>query len=354
MPEEEVKTLILDDCIDSFLIFTYIYGDKNTKTLKNSIQNIIGSNIFMYISSYTGKGKINSTEEYLRYVKLIHGEDVSADAVEEDFNRFENIVYEIYKMQEIKDGLSEALSDCEKVRLENELCNSIENSINSRLELFKPGNEEGSFREGLYELKINTFSRFIESNMDSKIETINEYFFRELIRCLIKEEQIIYREVGIRDKSSLNVFFELLEQLEFQGDTLIGYRDWFYGFERADEFEKMQQTLKQIKYPKMSDIILCINSSKIDIKPITCDIRINDVDLLEYKNGLEKDEEGRYLYNITNDIYLPFDESELDSLLKNTRKVINCKINYLYRFHSDRIGAAIIFKKLDDKRAKMN
>lgn len=350
---EDGKWMIMDSVIDSFLLFHTTYTDKDTVTLKESVEAIIRSNVFGFVSEYTGNKKVSVAKNYKEFIiDMYNVDNISDSDIENDLNRFENVLFGIYKDKMMEDGEKESLTTDEILRFKESIQDKIFKKVQANFEVFNRHEEGVEYEVGTEEIEITTEikkdSHSIQIMIKEFIDVVFNYFVGHIIKVLLKNKQIVYEEIYYRDKNALIKLFDLIATYNINVNTLIGYRDWYYGYEKELEFKRLEAESIQIKASKLSDIMVCVDSSKIIINSLKCKVEIVDIDFEEYKNSLEKDEEGYYLYNITNDIFLPFEEEELERLISITRKKIRIKFDYQYSFNDDISGVAVIFKSKND------
>ncbi|WP_195962655.1 hypothetical protein [Clostridium tyrobutyricum] len=126
-------------------------------------------------------------------------------------------------------------------------------------------------------------------------------------------------------------------------DTIIRSSNIFWGDKnKRDKFNEFIKNKTDIKISNLTKGIIALDSSKLYINVKNISIHMNKLTENEIENnilkGLEKDDRGRYLYNIMNDIYLLFDKEELLSYISNTRKKIDVDIDMEYGCDADNAG----------------
>ena len=150
--------------------------------------------------------------------------------------------------------------------------------------------------------------------------------------------------ISRNDKNILVRFFELYYSLGFKTDTLIGYRDYFYGIDDIDKFRKFEENKIKLKGVYSSNCIITIDSRKLYFNIDSIFVEIKKLDIDEICKELDQNEKGEYMYNITNNIYIPFTKEELKIYLDNTRRYITIKANIEYSIKDRCIGSAIYLK----------
>lgn len=346
MPEDSAKYLVMDSCVDLFLIMSTMYLEKHIDFLKKRLEPIILGNSFLFVNQYTGIKGRELKEEYTRFVKNFFGKEISEDEATNDIIRFESVLYELYRLEELKEGREKAISHEKLYAIKKQLKESIEHLIYNDISIFSNQTSEEETKEDIFEFTISTYTDFIESNSESDASIIRSAFIRYILRMFMREKQVINKEINFRNKNILTEFFNLVENAPYELNTLIGYRDWFYGYEGESRFKEIENSSNKINIPELSNIVVYIAGGRFSIEIIDVDVHIEELDTKSFMAKLKRDDEGKYLYNITNDIYLPFGELELKELIELTRKQIIVKIPYRYSFAGKSIGVAIIHKNI--------
>lgn len=230
-PEFGVKTMILEGIIDTFLIFYTIYTEKNIDLLKETITSILEVNIFGAINSYTGENKTSTIDSYKGFVKKAFNADLDDNTAGDDLDRLEKVLYEIYRLTKIEEAEINLLDEGKILVLENSIKEKITESIIPKFKVLDIKEDTEEVQDGLYELKMNFDTRFIESMLAVLEETAYNYFVNHIIKLLIQEKQIICKDVVIRDTRGLVYFFDIIESNDIDINTLIGYKDRYPGYE---------------------------------------------------------------------------------------------------------------------------
>lgn len=339
-----VKSMILVKYINSFLIFLSLYKEHNSEKLKNALESIVGKSSLNFVSNYTRQNNPDSIKDYECIVRNLFDPYISDEDIENDFYRLENLLFDIYRQDEFTKGIKRNLKEEKKKELEENINSKLKESILDKINLFNSQIFEGNYKEVTCSININTYTSFIESSMQQDIDFFLNKLFYSLLKHLIDDKSLIFKNVSYRDKQALVKLFDCIHSLRFNVDTIIGYRDWFYDYEKIENFNELLENSTKIKFPSINNIVV-LDKSKLSLKDLNCSIEIEDVDFDKFIKTQEVtiNKDGKYLYNITNSIFLPFEKDELREHIKNTRKNIKCVIKYKYDYQGDKIGAGIIF-----------
>lgn len=352
--EESGKFLIMGSCIDSFLLFSTIYTEYNVDTLKKSFIAIIDTRILQFIQIYTNDKITQLVKYYKDFILLVFDKEINESTAIEDIEKMQNILFDIYRDHELESGRTVALTSQKISYLERFYSEKITKYLQKKFEIFDNNEQDIELIDGSYSHSINTYSRFIKSTIVQNCEVVESCMVTHLIEMLKNNNRLVSKELNYRDKSALKIFFDLLEQKgninlhKKDLDTLLGYRNRFYGYEFEEKFRQLEIKSHKIGPVKNSNILSYVNSKSICFNSFNVDIKIEEVDFEAIKKSL-KTKEGKLLYYVSNNIYVPFDENVLKEHIKNTRKKIVVSISYKYSFKNNLNGIAVLFKKVLDR-----
>ncbi len=153
------------------------------------------------------------------------------------------------------------------------------------------------------------------------------------------------KKIKVEDEHKLDSFFTLFDYEA--ADMVIGNGEEYYGDTSMDKYHAFLNG--KIHLPEADDFMclyaLQTSLANISIERIHIDLR--DYTVEEIMQARTTDDDGNFLYNVTNDIYLPFSKEELIPHIKNTRKILTISIDVNYKFKSDKIGGGLVLI-LDD------
>ena len=101
------------------------------------------------------------------------------------------------------------------------------------------------------------------------------------------------------------------------------------------------QTASELRFPHMNNYYFVLDSKLIEFSMSNFKVEFSDVELDELSDNIKKDESGRIEYNITNQLFVPFDEAELKEYLHNIKRKVKITADIKYRISKDCVGAGI-------------
>ena len=94
-----------------------------------------------------------------------------------------------------------------------------------------------------------------------------------------------------------------------------------------------------LKYPGGFNLYFILDGRAIEFSVSNIQVKYKDVSSDEILKNCKRGQDGKLQYNITNDIYIPFEENEVIEYVRNTQKVITVDVDIAYRITGEKIGA---------------
>ncbi|WP_371381436.1 hypothetical protein [Sporomusa aerivorans] len=337
------KFVIMDYVVDEFFVFYIVTTEYDVNSLITDFNAIISEREFHFCSTFGSNSKERLRNQYKKFLELFYGKNLSDDALIERIDKLDSALGQVYKISELKKASSNDFSEFE-LTISSKI-EQIKIEIIDKIAIFKNKPEQPKFYKKQI-MKLNTFPNLVDIN--SLTTEIYHYFLRILIFLVYKKIHV--HKVSYDDKDILNKFFDLLNTTKINVDTLIGYRNWFHNFEKEEDFKVFEDQMFKIKAEGFDNLLLTIDSSKFYVHLLDIKIfleKIPEDDILEMA---KLNSEGEYLYNITNDIYLPFKKDELIRYVTNTRRYIVVEVALEYGFIDETSNIGISFEITHEKR----
>ena len=340
----QAKCLVMDNVVEKFILFYILERNNNVTNLVNELSLLIENDEFYIYSIYNDLNNKNNIEhQYINFKNLLYGNEVSNDEAIDKINLLRYAVTILYKDNEIKRSENEIITDDQVNIFKEHLKSEILKDYKKITESLNKKNRGQLINESMDITIKNITTGYLEKNKnDDIIKFTNSFIIRHIIKSIY--EKIEKDRLKYNDKKILIRFFELCEITGIKTDTLIGYRDYFYGIEGIEKFKKFEINKNKIQDNNCNNCIITIDSSKFyfNITNISLDIKNKNID--EVCNELERNDKNQYFYNITNDIYIPFTKDELKTYLDNKIRDIFIKVDMEYSFEQEKIGAGIFLE----------
>lgn len=342
MPKEGAKCMIMDTVIKDFFVFValYKYGDK--EQIAKMVTSLFGNQTFSIYTHYFSGNKNQFMSLFEQYISVLFGPNISI-RYQEKSELLKDALNEKYKKEEIVSGKLNAVTDSTKNNFEQKIKNIFQNKIEENSYLFEnellDNVKYTHFKICLGELDLP--SSFIN---DSKIDDyIDGFIHSGIINAYIYAlgSTLSIVRMNYDDKTKQETLLKLISDLEINTDTFIGNHDVFWGEENKYLLKKYIEDKKQIRFPEGYNNFYIIDHKLVHCNLSDFSVEFSDLSKKDIEEMCKTDETGKLMYNVTNDIYIPFDQNELEEHIHRIRKKIRLYAQIHYRIESDKVGAGV-------------
>ena len=342
MLSEEVKCLIIDDVIDDFFVFTAIYICWNNDDISKIALSLFGNHTFSIFTRYfrdDDKGIIKLIEEY--HSLFFSGKEPAS--AQEKSELLKDILSEKYKKEEIASGRENAVTDVTK----NKFIENIEKAFQNKLDEFSCLFESDLIKEKEYKQQKVCICEFVLPSSFINESKLDHYIINFIHSALINlythilHKMLILKEVKYNNKTKQKTLVELIKENNINADIFIGNRDVFWGEEDKDLLKKFTENMNRIIFPDGNNRFYLIDHRLVHCYLSDISVEFIDLSYDEIEKECKKDDSGRILYNITNDIYIPFDKEELEEHVQRIMKKIRVNAQIHYVIERDIVGGGI-------------
>lgn len=337
-----VKTLVIDKVVEDALIFLSLnkYWEKN-KILK--IVNIIASDsVFSLYNRYF------SSENQNGFVKLYSdfNKIFAPNEKEDKIEVLKEVFDQQYKMELKKTEIEHKISVGQLNLYSDKIKKKISSLYGEYLSAFDFQNIDKGDMQVINQKRV----KLIEMNLtyhsfeDDEIESfIAEVLHSETINAFIRTlgEQMSFEEIQYENKNKQSRLIELVTETGIDGDVLIGNRDEFWEEEDKDLLNRYTSNMHVIKYPAGYNFYCILDSESIGFAMENIQVEFEDLEWEYIKDEYCKEDNGKLFYNVTNDIYIPLEKSEIEQYVHNTKKRVIVYADIKYRSSNNKVGAGI-------------
>ncbi len=343
MNEGEAKWIIMDYVILDFFVFTAINKYWNSSDISEIIEYLEPDSMFIlynrYFSDKDVTSLINMLKEYNRWFS--RDED---KLITERISALRDVCNERYKKETIESGENRRISE-EKMRTFTEsVKKTITDFVNAELSDFsfktrKEDNIELNEKQLIFACVLSDYF-FTPEGVDAHIlEHLTSSTVEAYIRVLLK--YINHKKVKFDDREKQKTLIEMVEALEISPDLVIGSRDVFWGEDDKDMLSNYTETMKKVKYPGGYNFSFIFDSTMIEISLDNIEVEYKDLSWEEIEEKCKILDDGQITYNVTNDLYIPFEKDELIKHITNTKKRVLIYADIKYRISGEKVGAGI-------------
>ena len=105
--------------------------------------------------------------------------------------------------------------------------------------------------------------------------------------------------------------------------------------------QKYTKSMEHLKFSGGYNCYFILDGKKIEFSIFNIRVEFSAVEEDTILKKTKKRDDGKYYYNIVNDIYIPFEKDEVVKYVQNTQRVIKVLADISYRVPDAKIGAGI-------------
>lgn len=343
MPHKSAKFVMMDTVINDFFVFTALYKYWNNDQITEIIVSLFGDQTFSIFTYYFSNNNDNTFITLIKqYDSLFFG---LGDPVfyQQKSELLKDILSEKYKREEIASGKENEVTDVTRIRFEKNIEEAFQDKLKENSYLFDSELEDNKeyTHHKICLCEFGLPSSFIN---DPKLDDyIIDFIHSALINAYIDglKNTLRVEKVEYNDRTKQKTLIKLIKDMGINADTFIGNHDMFWGEEDKYMLKNFTDNMKQIKFPDGYNHFYLIDHKLVHCNLSDFSVEFNDLSQKDIDQMCEKDDNGKLLYNITNDIFIPFDQVELEEHIHRTRKIIRLYAQIHYRIESDKVGAGM-------------
>lgn len=345
MPGKKAKWLVLEDVVNDYFIWSLLNVHFDNSSLYKSINEIIKGYEFKFYDRYIGPNdQQRLINEYRVFNHYFLNEKSSDIKTESQYGRLQIALRQLYKNSIIDQGKSDPITETKvtdfiqsaKIVLDSQI-----SAVFGKFPKIDNESEDTTITKTVSITPIEIDSSYMDSMFIS--ELFVEYFYQGSISILslIVSDEISLLTIADSADDKLTSFFKEIKIID-RIDTIIGNPNYFYADKEYDNYMKLIQDKFTLFQSFDTNSLVAINSQKLSIAIKDLKIEIVDFPEQEIEDRASLDGEGNYMFNVTNDIFLPFSKSELHDYFHNTRKKMIVSANISYSINHPPIGAGIM------------
>lgn len=348
MSEGEVKWMIMQHVVDDFLLFTACakYWDKI------SIGEVVGvvakDGMFSLYNRYFSQNKESIIAKLLtEFMSFFCTGTIREDFASAKLEILHDIFNEKYMQEAIRESQNQRVADESIREYAEKLQMSVAEYAANNFAMFRfytceimeelpitaePEINVISMRIPHAIIKDNTLLSDLQNNMAEQMMVV---FLRRIIGNLA------FEEVKYDRKDKQKTLIDMVEGLPIVPDVVIGERDTFWSESDQKMLQKYTNGMRHLEYPGGYNYYFIIDSSKIGFSIENIRISYANEEVESILARCEMREDGKYLLNITNDIFIPFSKDDLIKYVHDTEKVLTLSADIKYRIRAAKVGAGI-------------
>lgn len=345
MEELKAKWIQMEYIIDDFLVLSAINKFWDKASLMRIIRHIAGGSMFSLFNRYYSSGRQKYIEEldeeFCKY--FASGEKMERDVYK--YESLQDVCNACYKEELLKTAQENELKDDDIRGFTDASRKYIEEYTAHVFSHF--AFRSTTDKSGIIELKeipiisiTSPNSLYQEDELSSQIK---DCYCSGLIRsflCAIRKG-IEFEKMPYKSKNKQSRLIELVKSAGIQGAVVIGNREEFWEEENQELLLAYTKDMHRIEHPEGYNHYFILDDQLIEFSCDNVNITFENLNEEEIARRCRKNSDGTILYNVTNDLYIPFDESELTSFVHRTWKKVKVSVDISYRLASPIVGAGI-------------
>ena len=345
MEEENAKWMIIDSVVADFFILTGLFRYWDRKSILDIVNVIIPESMFSFYSRYFPDSEFKSLRSMAsEFVKLFFPY-IPEEMVLEKLYLLKDIFDEKYKTEAIMEGTENSITPEQLEKLSADVIAEMD-SIVGRYPLLK------SF--GYYEetdtiieknnillanimipnflLQDNDYMRFLRDHLQYRALSV---FFGSF------KENITIKSLDYECANKQEALIKLLQESGVNADLIASSRDVFWEEREKTLLKDYTEKMSKAKLPDNANSCYLLNSKLVRFLLHDIEVKFEDLTWEEIEQDCHKTDDGKYEFNVTNNLYIPFEKKELQKHYAKTRKKLLVYGSVKYKQPSQKIGVGI-------------
>lgn len=348
MEEENVKYMIIDSVVADFFILTALFRYWDRKEVADIVGVVVSTSTFSFYNRYFPDTKFQSlrnmaTEFARRFFPYMQDEMII-----KKLYLLKDIFDEKYRTETIVEGTENAITPDQLEKLSTDTIAEI-NALLDRYPLLKSFGcceEAGTIIERKnillanivipnFVLQDNDYMRHLRSYLEYCVLATFFGAFKDYIdlqsldyECTEKQETLI----------------RLLKESGIDADLVAGSRDVFWEERDRNLLKRSTEKMNRVELPNNANCYYLIDSKLVSFILHGIKIKFEDLTWEEIKQDCRATDDGKFEFNVTNDLYVPFERADLQEHYYRTRKRLLIYGSIKYKQPSTPIGVGIEVK----------
>jgi len=339
------KVMIIHDVVFDFFVFTLLNSCWKIEKLSDSIKTMFPTGLFSIYSRYFEDEETTVLKENYKIYNDLFSQELTENDRIENVQLLHDVVSVLYKNEALEDAEKNAATPQIIESTKRIIADKIVSVIEEDIIHFKnhhdiPNTEEIEKQnvmilQGTLPVEFLSTDKYDNRILDSIHSAIISYFLRTI------SSHIDLETVNYKSKTKQELLIKKVQQLGIKGDVVIGNRDRHWNEDNQTLLKDFTDDMVKIRYPRGANSYYILDSSLIEFSLENIRVEFKDLLWEEIDKKESKDNTGKFLYNITNNIFLPFEKAELQRYMECRYKKFIVTADVKYRFHKDKVGAGI-------------
>ncbi len=348
MDTKEAKYLIIDTVILDFFMFTALNDIWKEEELTEIVDIIIPKGMFSIYSRYFSNENSEQLKVSFQQFNEIFSNKLDGDSLNDKILLLKSVLDKKYKEEEIVDSKNNPITEDMLLNFKNHCLQTAVSYASSQFSkfAFKDTTTEETAVSICTKKDVTVLSNVVPSFLLKKEDF--ESYFVDLIQqnigvCFLNTilSRVKYKKFSYKNKSKQQYLVDAISQNYVNVDIVIGDKNKKWNEDNKTLLFNVISNASELRFPHMNNYYFVLESKFIEFSIENFKVEFFDVELEELSGNCKKNESGQIEYNITNQLFVPFDESELKEYLHNIERKVKIKADIRYRISKDCVGAGI-------------
>jgi len=345
MNEGEVKWMTIEHVIDDFFVFVSL-GKFWQKDLIDTVINALAPEaMFPLYDRYFAKDNGETIKKLYKEFEALINKEKDEVLIDEKISILNDIFNQRYRDETINEGKKKKITDEQKDWFTKKVIDNLTQINEETLKPFKFNNDDSKTefitlqRQIIYH-DLLSYYFFDDKTFD---EYVKKQIFTEAITSFIRSffKNIEYKELSYDDKEKQKILIDLAQSNGINATVAIGNRDEFWGEEDSGVLKQFTKNMQRIKYPGGYNYYFLLDNSLIEFSMEDITVEYENPTWDNFKHKCQNGDDGSVLYNVTNNIYVPFSKNEVEEYVSNTEQLIIVYANLKLRLKNEKVGVGI-------------
>lgn len=343
----DVKTSIIQSAVDDFFLFSVCAEGWDKDRISRMVDVIAPAEIYPIYTRFLSESlRDNTIVLFGEYCKLFAEGEYVDQSFHDKLLIMEELLNEKYHDQAMRKAGDSLISEEQQQAYSQELCSVFHNFLDNTFSYFQTNRENSVEYPLLHNPDCVLLNMYLSNSLIKNkrmYSNLSERMSQQIMRIFL---HCIHNHVDFQEKDSdcRSIQQCLIEMVAATGITpthAIGHKDTFWKEENPKLLKNYTEELEHIKFPGGYNTYYIIDGTKVQFHVGNIRVVYTDVSEDSVLKRCHKKEDGKFYYNITNDILIPFQENEIINYVQSTEKIITVKADISYRVLSKKIGAGI-------------
>lgn len=351
MDFENAKYIVMDIVIQDFFIYTSLnksWEGFDDNLLSSVVPIMIPKGIFSVYSRYfPNKEYKYIKKEYQQFNKLFLIE-LDDELLMKQILFAQDVFDKIYKDEVLSESRENAITEILLADLKEKSLNKVNSVIIKELTHFnfKPHDSETPVTKADKINRTAIFTDMVISPLWDK-EQFENYLSNSIHSNIIAFflnkifKNLNFQKISFKERNKQATLINNFNSLHINGDILIGNRDRRWNEDDKSLLNDFTSKMINIEYPGINNYYFILDSNLIEFEFNNIRVEYSDLTWNEMLEYCHTDERGKISFNVTNELYIPFEKTELEEYMHNAKRKITIYADIKYRLRKSKVGAGI-------------